>query len=62
MCGIAGIFRTDGRLTRTDVEAVLSMIDAQVHRGPDDWGILYFYLPRASQRPICASAHQPYAV
>jgi len=40
MCGIAGIFRFDGELSPPDVEAVLRMLDAQVHRGPDDWGIL----------------------
>ncbi|HEV2827458.1 MAG TPA: asparagine synthase (glutamine-hydrolyzing) [Pyrinomonadaceae bacterium] len=40
MCGLAGIFRFDGHFTRSDVEAVLRMLDAQVHRGPDDWGIL----------------------
>lgn len=40
MCGLAGIFRFDGRFTLRDVEAVLRMLDAQVHRGPDDWGIL----------------------
>jgi asparagine synthase (glutamine-hydrolysing) len=40
MCGIAGIYRADGSLTRHDVEAVLRMLDAQMHRGPDDWGIL----------------------
>src|SRR3989442_10928896 len=40
MCGLAGIFRFDGRFTRSDVEAVVRMLDAQVHRGPDDWGIL----------------------
>lgn len=40
MCGIAGIYKVDGSLTPHDVEAVLRMLDAQVHRGPDDWGIL----------------------
>lgn len=40
MCGIAGIYKVDGSLTRHDVEGVLRMLDAQVHRGPDDWGIL----------------------
>jgi asparagine synthase (glutamine-hydrolysing) len=40
MCGIAGIFRLSGRSTAQDVAAVLRMMDAQFHRGPDDWGIL----------------------
>lgn len=40
MCGIAGILRFDGELAHRDVAAVLRMIDAQVHRGPDDWGFL----------------------
>src|SRR5437867_121959 len=40
MCGIAGIFRVNGRITSEDVAAVLKMMDAEVHRGPDDWGIL----------------------
>lgn len=40
MCGIAGIFRVNGRVTVDDVSAVLKMMDAQVHRGPNDWGLL----------------------
>ena len=40
MCGIAGIFRVNGRVTVDDISAVLKMMDAQVHRGPDDWGLL----------------------
>ncbi|MEA2205369.1 MAG: hypothetical protein QOE77_2145 [Blastocatellia bacterium] len=40
MCGIAGIFKSDGAFSPDDVAAVLRMIDAQEHRGPDDWGIL----------------------
>src|SRR5438093_13680063 len=40
MCGIAGIFRVNGRITSEDVGAVWKMMDAEVHRGPDDWGIL----------------------
>jgi len=40
MCGVAGIFRVDGRITTEDVAAVLRMMDVQIHRGPDDWGIL----------------------
>jgi asparagine synthase (glutamine-hydrolysing) len=44
MCGIAGLFKFDGGFKGEDVEAVLRMLDAQTHRGPDDWGIL---VPRA---------------
>ena len=40
MCGIAGVFRLTGRPTAEDAAAVFRMMDAQVHRGPDDWGIL----------------------
>ena len=40
MCGIAGTFRLTGSVTAEDVCAVLRMLDAQVHRGPDDWGLL----------------------
>lgn len=47
MCGIAGIARFDGQVTSRDVTGVLRMMDAQVHRGPDDWGLL---LPEAALR------------
>src|ERR1700738_2318298 len=40
MCGIAGLMRLDGRVTVEDVGGVLRMLDAQGHRGPDDWGLL----------------------
>jgi len=40
MCGIAGLFRLTGLPTPGDVAAVFRMMDAQVHRGPDDWGLL----------------------
>ncbi|MBI1725722.1 MAG: asparagine synthase (glutamine-hydrolyzing) [Candidatus Rokubacteria bacterium] len=40
MCGIAGIFRLTGSVSAEDIGAVLRMMDAQVHRGPDDWGLL----------------------
>ena len=40
MCGIAGVFKFSHRVTVDDVSAVLRMLDAQVHRGPDDWGLL----------------------
>ena len=47
MCGLAGLMRLDGRVTVEDVGAVLRMLDAQDHRGPDDWGLL---LPDAAAR------------
>ena len=40
MCGIAGIFRFTSRPAAPDVAAVVRMMDAQRHRGPDDWGLL----------------------
>ncbi|HET7875185.1 MAG TPA: asparagine synthase (glutamine-hydrolyzing) [Methylomirabilota bacterium] len=40
MCGIAGVFTLAGPPTADDAAAVLRMLDAQVHRGPDDWGVL----------------------
>jgi len=40
MCGIAGIFTLARRPTSADAAAVLRMLDAQIHRGPDDWGLL----------------------
>jgi asparagine synthase (glutamine-hydrolysing) len=40
MCGIAGVFKFRDLVTVEDVSAVLRMLDAQVHRGPDDWGLL----------------------
>jgi asparagine synthase (glutamine-hydrolysing) len=43
MCGIAGVFKLSGAITVDDVSAVLRLLDAQFHRGPDDWGLL---LPR----------------
>jgi asparagine synthase (glutamine-hydrolysing) len=40
MCGIAGLMKLSGSVTVEDVGAVLRMLDAQIHRGPDDWGLL----------------------
>lgn len=40
MCGIAGIFRLTGPPSVEDAVAVLRMLDAQIHRGPDDWGLV----------------------
>src|SRR6266550_9108876 len=47
MCGIAGLFKPNGRFSVNDVEAVLRMLDAQTHRGPDDWGLL---IPESTYR------------
>jgi asparagine synthase (glutamine-hydrolysing) len=38
MCGIAGMFRVGGGITRADEQTVRSMTLALVHRGPDDSG------------------------
>jgi asparagine synthase (glutamine-hydrolysing) len=40
VCGIAGVLRLTGVPDADDVAAVLRMLDAQTHRGPDDWGLL----------------------
>src|SRR6266446_3970821 len=56
MCGIAGLMRLDGRVAAEDVAAVLRMLDAQLHRGPDDWGLLLPDLAARSRelRPLLA--------
>ncbi|MBZ5569637.1 MAG: asparagine synthase (glutamine-hydrolyzing) [Acidobacteriia bacterium] len=41
MCGIAGILKLSGPVTSQEVTAVLRMLDAEIHRGPNDWGILF---------------------
>jgi len=41
MCGIAGIFRIDGRAGSEDAAAVKRMIDAEAHRGPDGEGLFW---------------------
>ena len=53
MCGIAGVFSVERPIDAAMVEAVLRMLDRQVHRGPDDWGIL---IPEGSKHDagICA--------
>ncbi len=40
MCGIAGVFTVERPVNADMVSAVLRMVDRQVHRGPNDWGIL----------------------
>ena len=40
MCGVAGIFTLERPVNSDLVTAVLRMLDAEVHRGPNDWGIL----------------------
>jgi asparagine synthase (glutamine-hydrolysing) len=47
MCGIAGVFTVERPVDADLVAAVLRMLDRQVHRGPNDWGIL---LPEAAAR------------
>jgi asparagine synthase (glutamine-hydrolysing) len=40
MCGIAGLFTVERPVDADLVAAALRMLDRQVHRGPNDWGIL----------------------
>lgn len=40
MCGIAGILTLERPVDAELVASVLRMMDAQVHRGPNDWGLL----------------------
>jgi asparagine synthase (glutamine-hydrolysing) len=40
MCGIAGVFTVERPVDAELVSSVLRMVDRQVHRGPNDWGIL----------------------
>src|SRR3989442_9592339 len=40
MCGISGVLTLDRPVDAELVAGVVRMLDAQVHRGPDDWGIL----------------------
>jgi len=40
MCGIAGLFKLTGRPTAEDAVAVVRMMEAEIHRGPDDWELL----------------------
>ena len=41
MCGIAGILKFNSPVTLDDIQAVKRMMDAQVHRGPDDSGLFH---------------------
>ncbi len=47
MCGIAGIWKTPGRVAPAEIKA---MADAMVHRGPDSWG--YAYGDSSGARPV----------
>ncbi len=40
MCGIAGVWRFDSAPRLKDAVAVVEMLEAERHRGPDDWGLL----------------------
>jgi asparagine synthase (glutamine-hydrolysing) len=40
MCGIAGVFTVERPVDADLISTVLRMVDHQVHRGPNDWGIL----------------------
>lgn len=64
MCGIAGIFRTQGFVTPADQCAVDRMIAAQTHRGPDDRGTFgdnrsVMGHCRLSILDLSAAGHQP---
>lgn len=41
MCGIAGIYKLNNLTTPNDIQAVRRMMDAQIHRGPDDSGLYH---------------------
>jgi asparagine synthase (glutamine-hydrolysing) len=59
MCGIAGVFTLAGPPTADDAAAVLRMLDAQVHRGPDDGGLLLpDRLARAGRLPAAVRAER----
>jgi asparagine synthase (glutamine-hydrolysing) len=53
MCGIAGVFTVERPVDAELVSAVLRMVDRQVHRGPNDWGIL---LPDEAARDAAVRA------
>jgi asparagine synthase (glutamine-hydrolysing) len=57
MCGIAGVFRLTGPVTAEDVGATLRMLDAQLHRGPDDWGLLVPDVTSTEVRALLARVH-----
>jgi asparagine synthase (glutamine-hydrolysing) len=64
MCGIAGIFRTEGAVTDEDVLAVGRATLAQRHRGPDDEGLYrderaVLGFRRLSIIDLSPSGHQP---
>jgi asparagine synthase (glutamine-hydrolysing) len=40
MCGIAGLFSVDRPVDAAMIRSMLRMLDAQIHRGPDDWAVL----------------------
>ncbi|SIO55263.1 asparagine synthase (glutamine-hydrolysing) [Singulisphaera sp. GP187] len=65
MCGIAGVWASDGR---TAEAAVRAMTATQTHRGPDDQGVMTFNVPsghlalghrRLSIQDLSPLGHQP---
>ncbi len=61
MCGIAGLLKCNEPTTPEDVAAVQRMVDAQVHRGPDDQGIAALpppCLPPHGSRPSIVLGHR----
>lgn len=40
MCGISGLYKLQGEINPDDIQAIKCMMDSQIHRGPDDQGII----------------------
>jgi asparagine synthase (glutamine-hydrolysing) len=64
MCGIAGLLKFNHPVTPDDVQGVRRMMDAQVHRGPDDSGLyqdehVVLGHRRLSIIDLSSSGHQP---
>jgi len=60
MCGIAGIVKLNGPAAPEIIAAVRRMMEAQIHRGPDDSGIVAFGAPSSS--PVTPDPSGPSAV
>jgi asparagine synthetase B (glutamine-hydrolysing) len=60
MCGVAGLFSAERPVDAGLVLAVLRMLDAEIHRGPDDWGILVPKSPTMGR--MCAPVYKPPAI
>src|SRR5919109_322857 len=61
MCGIAAIPKCTGPTTAADVAALQRMLDAQIHRGRDDAGIVKLptsRLPTHASYPAIVLGHR----